>query len=39
MPLDNLFLRTISCIDPELVMSKSKTHEKSQFADVYFKYP
>lgn len=29
LPLDNPFLRTISCIDPELVMSKSKTVMKN----------
>ena len=29
LPLDNPFLRTISCIDPQLVMSKSKTVMKN----------
>ena len=29
LPIENSFLRTISCIDPELVMSKSKTVRKN----------
>ena len=35
LPLDNPFLRTISCIDPELVMSKSKTVTKNLSLSTY----